>query len=42
MTEMTLSMKQKQSHRHRDRLLVAKGESNREGMKWGTGLPDAN
>ena len=39
-----LSEKQKQTHRHENRLVVAKGEGKREGVSWmrGLGLVDAN
>ena len=41
MTEMNLSMKQKQTHGHRNRLMVAKGDGGR-GRIWRLGLVEAN
>ena len=35
---MNLSMKQKQKHGHRDRLVVAKGEGAEGGMEWEVGF----
>ena len=34
MVQMNLSIKQKQTHRHGEEILVAKGERRRSGMDW--------
>ena len=39
---MNLPMKQKQTRRHRDRLVVAKGMEAGGGKDWSLGLVDAN
>ena len=38
MTQMNLPMKQKQIHRHRNRLVVAEGVEGEEGMNWESGI----
>ena len=38
MTQMNLSMKQKQTHRHREHWWLPRGKSNREGMDWESGI----
>ena len=38
MTQMNLSMKQKQTHRHKNRLVVAKWEEVGGGMNWEFGV----
>ena len=35
---MNLSMKQKQTHRHREHWWLPRGKSNREGMDWESGI----
>ena len=42
MAQMNLSTKQKQSHKHRDLLVVAKGEKEEGGMDWEFGVVEAN
>ena len=42
MTQMNLSMKQKQIHRNREQTVVAKGEGSEEGMYGSVELTDAN
>ena len=42
MTQMNITTKLKQTHRHRDRLVVAKGEGLEEGWIGSLGLADAN
>ena len=34
MKQMNISMKQKQTHRHRDKLMVARGLEGGRGMDW--------
>ena len=38
MTQMKLSMKQKQTHRHREHWWLPRGKCNREGMDWESGI----
>ena len=38
MAQMNLSTKQKQTHRHRERLVVAKGETGGRGKNWEFGI----
>ena len=39
---MSLSTKHEQTHRHKDRLLVAQGEEAGKGMGWSLALVEAN
>ena len=42
MSQVNLFTKQKQTHRHREQTVVAKGEGGGSGMDWSLGLIDAN
>ena len=42
MKQMNSSMKQKQTHRHRERLVITRGRGDEGGMDQELGLIDAN